>query len=234
MLKSTCRNLGHRAGKSSAAALGQNQAVGTEGFGTAHNRTKILGVSKTVYRHQQGRLANGCAAFHQGLQIKGLRSRCLQGDALVHGTTGELTQARPGDLLNQHARCLGLAQQLQKLGTKPHFWGAPDAVNRSTALQCRLGRVAAPDQIGAGIDAVAFRITARGQAIGVDDQRLGGEPARRGAAASTKTSAIRAPASFKAPAPFKATALGASGVGTAALGTTFKATPGSPLVGLAV
>ena len=146
----------------------------------------------------------------------------------MHGTTGELTQARPGDLLNQHTRCLGLAQQLQKLGTKPHFWSAPDAVNRSTALQCRLGRVAAPDQIGTGIDAVAFRITARGQAIGVDDQRLGGKPARRGAAASTKTSAIRATA------PFKATALGSSGVGTAALGTTLKATPGSPLVGLAV
>ena len=207
MLQSTGGNLGYRAGKSSAAALGQNQAMGAEGFSTAHNCAEVLGVRKTVYRHQQGRLTNGCAALHQGLKVKGLCCRCLQGYALVHGTTGELTQTRPGDLLNQHARCLGLAQQLQKLGAEAHFWGAPDAVNRSTALKCRLGRVPAPDQISAGIDAVALRITAWRQAVGVNDQRLGSKPARRRAASLIKASAIGATA------PFKASAIWAAGEG---------------------
>ena len=177
--------------------------MGTQGFGTTHNCAEVLGISKTVDRHQQGRLTNGCAALHQGLQIKGLSCRCLQGDALVHGTSGELTQARPGDLLNQYSRCLGFSQQLQKLGAEAHFWSAPDAMNRSTALKCRLGRMPAPDQIGTGIDAVALRITTWGQGIGVDDQRLASKPARRWAAPRVKTSANRA--TIRATGPFKAT-----------------------------
>jgi uncharacterized protein YlxW (UPF0749 family) len=88
--------------------------------------------------------------------------------------------------------------------------------------------VAAPDQVGAGIDAVALRITTRGQAVGIDDQRLGSEPTRRGAAPSIKT------ASFGSTAPFKATAIGATRVRTAALGTAFKAASGPPVVRLAV
>ena len=83
-------------------------------------------------------------------------------------------------------------------------------MNRSTALKCRLGWMPAPDQIGAGIDAVALRITTGGQAIGVDDQGLASKPARRGAAPRIKTSAIRATAPFKATATFIATAIWAT------------------------
>jgi hypothetical protein len=92
----------------------------------------------------------------------------------------------------------------------------------------------APDQIGAGIDAVAFRITTWGQGIRVDDQRLASKPARRWAAPRVKTSANRATGPFKATPTLKTTAIWATRVGTAALGTTFKAAAGSPLVGLAV
>jgi hypothetical protein len=88
--------------------------------------------------------------------------------------------------------------------------------------------VAAPDQVGAGIDAVALGITAGRQVIGIDDQRLGSEPTRRGAAPSIKT------ASFGSTAPFKATAIGATRVRTTALGTAIKAASGAPVVRLAV
>jgi hypothetical protein len=88
--------------------------------------------------------------------------------------------------------------------------------------------VAAPDQVGSGIDAVALRITAGGQAVGIDDQGLGRETTRRGAAPSIKT------ASLGSTAPFKATAIGATRVRTTALGTAIKAASGAPVVRLAV
>ena len=73
-------------------------------------------------------------------------------------------------------------------------------MNRATALQSSLSWVATPDQVGTGIDAVALRITTGGQAIGIDDQRLGSEPARRGAVASVETSTICSTTPFKATA----------------------------------
>ena len=228
MFKGTGGHLGNRAGETCTAALGQYQAMGTQGLGTAHNCSKILGIGETVNSHQQGRLTNGGAALHQGRQIEGLGGRCLQGDALVHGTASELTQASPCDFLHQHTRGLGLAQQLQELRTEAHFRRAPDPVNRATALQSSLGRMAAPDQVGTGIDAVALRITAGGQAVGIDDQGLGCETTRRGAAPSIKT------ARFGSTAPFKATAIWATRFRTAALGTAFKAASGPPVVRLAV
>jgi hypothetical protein len=85
--------------------------------------------------------------------------------------------------------------------------------------------VAAPDQVGAGIDAVALGITAGRQVIGIDDQRLCSKPTGRGATPSIKTATF---------APFKATAIGATRVRTAALGTAFKAASGPPVVRLAV
>ena len=65
----------------------------------------------------------------------------------MHGTTGELAQAGPGDLLDEHPGRFGFAQQLQKLGGEPHLGGAPDAVDWPTALQGRQGRMAAPDHV---------------------------------------------------------------------------------------
>ena len=49
-------HLGHRTGQAGVAALGQHQAMGSQGLGTAHDRPQVLGIGQPVHSHQQGRL----------------------------------------------------------------------------------------------------------------------------------------------------------------------------------
>ena len=187
MLQGARRNLGHRAGEAGTAPLGQHQPVGTEGFGTAHDGPQVLGIGEAIEGNQQGWLADGGAALDQAGQIEGVSGGGLQGDALVHRSAGELAQPGPGDLLHQHTRGLGLAQELQKLGAGAHLRRAPDAVDRPAALERRLGGMATPNQIGAGVDAVAFGLAGSQRRSGVNDQGPGGGAQWRPGPARTKT-----------------------------------------------
>ena len=136
--------------------------MGPEGFGAAHDRPEVMGVGEAIHCHQQGRFADVAAAANQAIEIEGFGRSRLQGDALVHGATGELAEARPGDFLDQHPGRFGFAQQLQKLGGEAHLGGAPDAMDRPTAFQGGQGRMAAPDHVVSRGGAKGFGLTRRG------------------------------------------------------------------------
>ena len=161
VLQSACRHLGHRSGQTSAAALGQHKAMGAKGFGTAHDCPQVVGVGEAINRHQQGGLSDGGTALNQSGQVEGFGCGRLQGDALVHGSAGELAQAGPGDLFDQNARGFRLPDQLQELGAEAHLWRAPDAVDGPAAFQHGLGAVAPPNQIGRRLIAMTFGLTRR-------------------------------------------------------------------------
>ena len=147
MLQRPGCHLGDRTGEAGIAALGQHHAVGPERFGAAHNRAEVLGIGEAIDGQQQRGFTDLAAAVHQGGQVEGF-SRCrLQHDSLVHGTTTDLAQARPGHLLNQDPRGFGVPQQLQEAGAEAHLRCAPDAVDRPTALEGGLGGMAAPDHV---------------------------------------------------------------------------------------
>ena len=103
MFQGSCRHFGHRSGEPSTPALGQHKTMGAKGFGTAHDRPQVVGVGEPVNSHEHGGLSNGGTALNQGGQVEGFGCCRLQGDALVHGSTGELAQAGPGHLLHQNA-----------------------------------------------------------------------------------------------------------------------------------
>ena len=65
MLEGAGGHLGHRAGESSVAPLGQHHAVGPEGLRTAQDRPQVVGIGETIHRHQQGRFAEGAAALDE-------------------------------------------------------------------------------------------------------------------------------------------------------------------------
>ena len=147
MLQRPRCHLGDRTGEACIAALGQHHAVGSERFGAAHNRAEVLGIGEAIDGQQQRGFTDLAAAVHQRGQIEGFRRCRLQHDSLVHGTTADLAQARPGDLLDQDSRGFGVPQQLQEAGAEAHLRCAPDAVDRSTALEGGLGGMAAPDHV---------------------------------------------------------------------------------------
>ena len=89
-------------------------------------------IGDPIKRQKQRGLAQLGTAIDQGVEVKGVGCSGLQRDPLVHRTPRDLAQPRPGDLLHQHARSLGLAQQLQKLGGAAHLRRTPDPVNRPT------------------------------------------------------------------------------------------------------
>ena len=122
--------------------------MGPEGLGAAHDGAEVLGIGEAIDGQQQRRLTDAATTLDQAGQIEGVHGRGLQHDALVHGTAADLAEPGPGDLLHEHTGGLGLPQQLQKAGAEAHLGGAPDAVNRPTALEGGLGGVATPDQIG--------------------------------------------------------------------------------------
>ena len=147
--------------------------MGAKGFGTSHNRPQVVGVGEAINRHQQGGLVDGGTALDQGGQVEGFGSCRLQGDALVHGSPGELAQARPGHFFDQNSRSFGLPKQLQELRAETHLCGAPDAVDGPAAFQHGLGAVAAPNQIGRRLIAMAFGLTCRTRGFHGHDQRPG-------------------------------------------------------------
>ena len=185
--------------------------MGTEGLGAAHDGPQVLRVREAVYRHQQRGFADAGAPLDQGWEVEGLSGSGLQGDALVHRTTGELSQPRPGDLFHQHTGRLRLPQQLQKFGAEAHLRRAPHPVNRPATLQGGLGRVASPDQVRAGVNAVALGLTRGREAVGIHDQGLGREAAR----APTGTFKPGSPKT----APFRTAPGGAASLESAPLGT---------------
>ena len=221
--------------------------MGPERLGAADDRPQVLGIGEAIHRHQQRRFADAGASLKQGRQVQGFRSGGLQGNALVHGPTSDLPQARPGDLLHQHPGGFGLAQQLEKFRAEPHLRRAPDAVNGTTTFKGRLGWMASPDQVGAGVNAVALRIATGGEAVGIDNQGLGREASWRRAPtfepATFRSGAVESPtvstASFEAgaigTAPCKTATIGASCcIGAPTLGTTFKTATRPAVVGLAI
>ena len=109
-----------------------------------------MGVRDAVEGQQQGSLPQLPTSIDQGVEIKGVGSRRLQCDALMDRTTRDLTKTRPGDLLHQDTRTLGIAKQLQKFCSASHFWRAPDAMDGSPRFKGRQTGVTAPDQIIGG------------------------------------------------------------------------------------
>ena len=176
VFQSACRHLGHRSGQTCTPALGQHKAMGAQGFGTAHDGPQVVGVGEAINRHEQGGLSDGGTALNQSGQVKGFGGGRLQGNALVHGSAGELAQAGPGHLFNQNTRGFGLPKQLQELGAEPHLWRAPDAVDGPAAFQHGLGAVAPPNQIGRRLIAMAFGLTRRTLGFHGHDQRPGACP----------------------------------------------------------
>ena len=124
--------------------------MGPEGLGTAHDRTQVLGIGQTIDGDEERRFTGGTAAIDQARQIKGLGRRGLQHDALMHRAAADLAEPRPGDLLHQDPARLGFAQQLQEARAEAHLRRAPDAMDRTAALQGRLCGVPPPDQIAGG------------------------------------------------------------------------------------
>ena len=62
-------------------------------------------------------------------------------------TTSHLSQTRPCDLLHQDSGGLRIPEKLHEFGSTTHLTGAPDAMDRTTGLQCGLGGMPAPEQI---------------------------------------------------------------------------------------
>ena len=140
-------HLCHSARQAGIAALGDDHAVGSQGFSGAHNRSQVVGIGDAVNSHHQGRLTDAPAELQQFIEVQGGRRGRLQHDALVHRTSAELNQACPGDLLDHHTGSLGFPQQLHETGREAQLRSAPDAVDGPIAAQHRLRRVAPPDEI---------------------------------------------------------------------------------------
>ena len=62
-------------------------------------------------------------------------------------TTSHLSQTRPCDLLHQDSGGLRIPEKLHEFGSTTHLSCAPDAMDRTTGLECRLGGMSAPEQI---------------------------------------------------------------------------------------
>ena len=106
-----------------------------------------MGIGEAIEGQQQRRFIELAAAIDQIRKIERVCCSGLQSDALMHGTTGHLGQTRPGDFLHQNAGGLGIPEKLHEFGSTPHLTGAPDAMDRTTCLQCRLSGMPAPEQI---------------------------------------------------------------------------------------
>ena len=156
MLQGTGGHFGDGPREPCAASLRQHHAVSSQGFSGTHNRTEIVGIGEAIECQQQRRFIELAAAIDQIRKIQRVCCSGLQSDALMHGTTSHLGKTRPGDLLDKHARGFGVPEQLHEFGSTAHLTGAPDAMDRTTSFQCRLGGMPAPEQI------ISHRISSMG------------------------------------------------------------------------
>ena len=147
MFQGTGGHFGDGSRKPCAAALRQHHSVGSQGFSGTNDRTEIVGIGEAIKGQQQRRFIELAAAIDQIRKIQRVCCSGLQSDALVDGTTGHLSQTSPGDFLHKNSGGLGIPEKLHEFGSTAHLAGAPDAMDRTTGLQCRLGGVPAPKQI---------------------------------------------------------------------------------------
>ena len=121
--------------------------MGSHGLSGANNRSEVVGIGDTIQGHQQGGFPQIRAALNKAVEIEGFSRRRLQGDALVNGTTCDLSQPSPCHLFHENARSLGIAQELEEFGGTAYLRSAPDAMDGSSGLQRGLGGMTPPNQV---------------------------------------------------------------------------------------
>ena len=121
--------------------------MSTHGLSRANNGSEIVGIRDPIQGHQHWGFPQIRAALDEAVEIEGFRRRRLQGDALVHRPTCDLSQASPGHFFDKNARCLGIAKQLEEFGGTAHLRSAPDAMDGSPCLQGGLGGMTPPNQV---------------------------------------------------------------------------------------
>ena len=140
-------DFGHGSRETCTATLRQNHPVCPKGFSGTNDRAEIVRIGESIQSEQQRRFIELAATVDQIRKIQGVRCCGLQSDALMNRTTCHLSQTSPGDLLHQNSGGLGITKQLHELWSTAHLTGAPDAMDRTTGLERRLGGMTAPEQI---------------------------------------------------------------------------------------